>query len=98
MDTITPTWDMADRLRKARETAGLTQTEMAERLSVSRSTVVNYEQRHTRPLAAIRKAWADACGVSDEWLLTGTRPIGQYDGSSSTLDRMPPLRHLHLAA
>lgn len=64
-------FDMADRLRKAREVAGYTQGEMAARLSVSRQSVNNYEHRRTAPLPAIRKAWAEACGVSDEWLLTG---------------------------
>lgn len=65
-------WDMADRMRKAREVAGLSQTDMAARLSIARSSVVNYERRHTTPLPAIRKAWADACGVSDDWIRTGT--------------------------
>ena len=64
-------FDMADRLRKAREVAGYTRGELAERLSVARQSVNNYEHRRTKPIPAIRKAWAEACGVSDEWLLTG---------------------------
>jgi len=71
-------FDQADRMRKARESAGLSQTEMAQRLTIARSSVVNYERRHTHPLPAIRKAWAEACGVDDDWI-TGVNRIRQYD-------------------
>ena len=60
MDTMTrPTlaWDMADRMRKAREVAGLDQRALAALLSIARASVSNYERRHTQPLPAIRKAW-----------------------------------------
>ena len=67
---------MADRMRKARELAGYSQTELARRLSIARQSVSNYEQRHTQPLPAIRKAWAEACGVDDRWITDGIR---QYD-------------------
>ena len=71
MTRVTLEWDTADRMRKAREVAGLSQGQMAERLSIARSSVVNYERRHTATLPAIRKAWAEACDVPLEWLLTG---------------------------
>ena len=66
-------FDQADRMRKAREVAGYSQSELARRLSIARQSVSNYEQRHTKPLPAIRKAWAGACGVDENWLITGER-------------------------
>jgi transcriptional regulator with XRE-family HTH domain len=66
-------FDMADRMRKAREVAGLDQRQMAETLSISRGSVSNYETRKTRPLPSILRAWAEACGVTVEWLTDATR-------------------------
>lgn len=77
---VTLDWDLADRMRKAREVAGLSQGAMAARLSIARSSVVNYERRHTTPLPAIRKAWAEACGVSDAWLVTGSDDVAITGG------------------
>lgn len=67
-------FDMADRMRKAREVAGYTQGEMADLLSVARQSVNNYEHRRTKPLPVVLKAWAEACDVPLEWLLTGSEP------------------------
>ena len=81
---------MADRMRKARELAGYSQTELARRLSIARQSVSNYEQRHTQPLPAIRKAWAEACGVDDDWI-TGVNHVRQYDPARSCdLPRIRP--------
>jgi transcriptional regulator with XRE-family HTH domain len=67
-----PTFEARHRLALARESAGLTQGELADRLEVSRSTVSNYEsgatKRYTRPIIRL---WAQVCGVPAEWLLTG---------------------------
>jgi transcriptional regulator with XRE-family HTH domain len=75
-----PEFSLADRLRLARTTAGLTQTQLAERLVVSRTTVVKYEagdlpgvllEAHLQ--RKVRK-WAMETGVDPEWLLTGVPP------------------------
>jgi transcriptional regulator with XRE-family HTH domain len=88
-------WDMADRLRKAREVAGMDQGGMAARLSISRQSVVNYERRHTRPLPAIRKAWALACGVTDDYLTKGTPPTaGTSSDAGSDVTREYDARRL----
>lgn len=68
---VTLEWDYADRLRKAREVAGYNQGEMARALNISRQSVVNYERRNTEPLPLIREKWAEVCGVSEEWLVSG---------------------------
>jgi len=66
-----PEWTMGDRLRKAREEAGLSQSELAAAIKVSRATVSNAEVGARHPLAITVGAWARATGVPEAWLLTG---------------------------
>jgi transcriptional regulator with XRE-family HTH domain len=77
-----PTWTVGDRLRKARETAGLDQTELADAMGVSRRTVSTYEvggEEITRKRIVLN-AWALATGVSVEWLVGSDGP---FDGARS---------------
>lgn len=69
-----PTWSMGDRLRKAREDAGLTQQELAEITTISHTSIKNYEAGKRTPRALYLRAWAEATGVPVEWLETGTAP------------------------
>lgn len=73
MSTTThiPVWTMGDRLRKAREDAGLSQAELALEVGVSRATVSNAEVGATTPLPITVNAWARITGVPAEWLRTG---------------------------
>lgn len=68
-----PEWTMGDRLRKAREEAGLDQAALAEALGVSRATISNHEvgtgKRGTSRMMI--RAWALATGVPAEWIETG---------------------------
>lgn len=66
-----PTWTLGDRLRKARETAGLTQIELSGMLGIARNTVGNYELGESEPKAALLARWATACGVPAVWLAFG---------------------------
>lgn len=66
--TITPTWTLGDRLRKARDVAGITSQDMADRLGVSRNTITNYENDHTSPSVLAVRAYASETGVDIEWL------------------------------
>ena len=79
-----PSWTMADRLRKAREHAGLEQTELAELIGASRKTIGRAEGG-----AAVRRttliAWAFACGVDLHWVETGETPPSDGDGGASTV-------------
>jgi transcriptional regulator with XRE-family HTH domain len=68
-----PEFDLADRLRKAREWAGLEQTELADRMGVSRGTVSNAETRARTVRRITVNAWARVTGVPVEWLLNGPR-------------------------
>lgn len=79
-----PTWTQADRLRKSRETTGMTQREFADHIGISKNTVGNYEAgkttRFSRPMLA---AWAMATGVPIEWLETGKSPVPDGDGDGA---------------
>lgn len=82
-----PAFTLADRLRKAREHAGLDQTQLAALVGVSRVTVSKYETgAPTRP-AAVR-LWALATGVDREWLETGESP--HPDGPGEGIQRPQP--------
>lgn len=58
-----PEWTIADRLRKARESAGLEQNALAADLGVSRNTVGNYEGGKVTPRRPVLVAWALRTGV-----------------------------------
>lgn len=68
-----PAWTIGDRLRKAREVADLTQSELAERIGVSRRSITSYEAGGT-PKRPVLLSWSLATGVPVEWLLTGEAP------------------------
>lgn len=75
-----PEWNLQDRLRKARESAGLDQAELADRIGVARTTVGHYERGLTTPKRPLLLSWALATGVPSDWLETGKEsPDG--DGS-----------------
>lgn len=65
---VVPTWTLADRLRKARETRGLTQTELGELTGISRRAMSRYESGETTPRRPHVIAWAMATGVALTWL------------------------------
>ena len=71
-----PEWTIADRARKARETAQLKQDELAERMGVARSTVQRIEQGVPEPRRTLLISWSFATGVDLGWLETGKTPTG----------------------
>ena len=66
-----PEWTLGDRLRKAREDAGMSQAELALAVGVSRNTIGNAEVGATVPLTVTLRAWAEATKVPADWLLYG---------------------------
>lgn len=77
MDNLTPpgrvpTWDRADRLRKAMRDSGTSVHAMADFLQVNRNTVSRYTNGHADPSQATLIAWSIMTGVSLEWLRDGT--------------------------
>ena len=72
MATITiPTFTLGDRLRKAREHAGVSVDEMAAILDVSDRTVRNYEGDKTPIKRPSVVAYAMRCNVPIDWLIAG---------------------------
>ncbi len=82
MHGVVPTFDMGDRLTKARKVAGLSQTEMAEAIDISRRSVGSYESGESEPKRHVVLAWAMATGVDGFWLLTGEAPDPDGPGAS----------------
>lgn len=79
-----PSWTQADRLRKAREHAGLTQEQMAAEIGIARRSVSAYESGATvkRPVLL---SWAMRTSVPLAWIETGslsgqTPPDGVTNG------------------
>lgn len=62
-------WTIGDRLRKARETAGLEQQELADIIGISRNTVSNYEKGRTQPRMLELREWSAATAVDLHWLV-----------------------------
>ncbi len=63
--------EIAARLRKAREAAGLSQGQAARRLNLHRPTISEIEAARRRVSADEVAAFADLYGVSAEWITTG---------------------------
>lgn len=74
-----PAWSLGDRLRKAREHAGLEQAEMARELGTSRTTVGNAERGDRTPRRSLVMAWSLRTGVPLVWLETGEAPAPDGD-------------------
>jgi transcriptional regulator with XRE-family HTH domain len=66
-----PAWTVGDRLRKAREHAGLKQSDLANEIGISRASAVNYESGRYEPHRPVILAWSDVCAVPFEWLCHG---------------------------
>lgn len=64
-----PRWTLGDRLRKAREYAGVSREELADDLDVTPRTISNYETDHSRPRRPVIRLYAMRCGVSFDWLV-----------------------------
>ena len=60
-----------DRLKDARLKAGLTQAELAEKVSVTARTIQNYEMGTRKPNSKIVAALAAALGTTVDYLLSG---------------------------
>jgi transcriptional regulator with XRE-family HTH domain len=88
-----PEWTLGDRLRKAREHAGLKQSELAEMIGIARSSVVSYESDRTVPSRPVVLSWSMATGVPTEWVL-GWLPAVTGRGVTSTSRSTAPYLRL----
>lgn len=85
MGTATPEWTLGDRLRKAREFAGFTQTEMANYLGMARNTVANYENDLREPSAHTVAEWSTITDVSVAWLMEPSSVTARYSADPKAL-------------
>ena len=92
-----PAWSLGDRLRKAREIAGLTQQELADAIGVARRSVVSYETGRTLPNRPVLFSWATACNVEFGWLAGSPHPLPVNVGSG-VKGRKSPISTLSRAA
>jgi transcriptional regulator with XRE-family HTH domain len=87
----------AERIRRAREEADLTQQELAERLGKSKDTVRGYETGRIEPPGKIVRQIADITGWRPEWFVGGVeidrgpRPIGKTRVARSYDPDEPPV-------
>ena len=84
-----PTFTLGDRLRKAREHAGVSVDEMAAILDVSDRTVRNYETDKTPIKRPSVVAYAMRCNVPVEWLVVGR----DQRGNDQRCNPYPPEDH-----
>lgn len=70
-EAAVPEWTLGDRMKKAREHAGLSQAELAEKIGISMSSVSRYEIDKTAPGRPVLLSWHLCTGVSLEWLVGG---------------------------
>lgn len=81
-----PRWTVADRIRKARETMGMGQSDLAAATGISRSTISNYEASATTPRRPQLVVIALATGVPVEWLQHGDMATPRPDGPAGAAD------------
>jgi transcriptional regulator with XRE-family HTH domain len=63
-----PSWDLADRMRKALRHAGLGVAEIADYLDVSRTSVSNWINGRVMPSTQTLRLWSLRTGVPFDWL------------------------------
>lgn len=80
-----PEFNLADRVRKAREVTGLSQDELAARAGVGRATLARIEQGKNVPRRATIIALAFATGVDLNWLENGETPAGDNPGGGGAV-------------
>ncbi|MGH1977486.1 helix-turn-helix domain-containing protein [Rothia sp. L_38] len=81
-----PSWSLEDRLRKAREWAGMNQTELADALGVSRVHIGRLETGKVVIKRPMLMAWALASGVDFQWLETGHEKSPSPEGEGLSME------------
>lgn len=76
---------LAERLTYSREHSGLSQSQAAVKLGISRSTLWRWEKGETEPTIAELKAMAEIYRCSECWLLNGEVNADVADGFNAIL-------------
>ncbi|MBG9355891.1 helix-turn-helix domain-containing protein [Corynebacterium diphtheriae] len=80
-----PEFTLKDRVRLAREYAGLQQTELAGKTGLSRAGISNIERGDAVPRRSTITLIAFATGVDRTWLETGKTPVGDNPNGGETV-------------
>lgn len=85
---------IGDRIKLAREHAGISQSDLAERVTGSRraATVSDWETGETTPAGDQLMRLPGALGVDGHWLLTGTGGMERVE-ESEAVRRLALVRH-----
>lgn len=83
---------VATRLRLAREYAGLSQQQFADRLGYTRRQVISWEKAEATPPIWAVAGVRPACGIDPEWVLSGPGLTPLVDTPALGTDRLPRLR------
>ena len=87
---IPPLNTLPNRLRVAREHAGLSKSELSERAGLNRNTVARAESGSHDPSRATVTVWAFACGVDVDWLRSGAQKTPPSDDDGAGLSSRLP--------
>jgi len=71
--------EIKERIKFARERAGLNQTELSRLLQITPQSVQKWEQGTSNPKIARLREVAKALNISESWLLNGTGSINPCD-------------------
>lgn len=63
--------ELRERLRALRKQADLTQSELAEKIGISRQAVNNIEAGRNPPARETQTRWVEACGLQVDFTLVG---------------------------
>ncbi|MGA2031212.1 MAG: helix-turn-helix transcriptional regulator [Thermoguttaceae bacterium] len=89
--------EIAGRLRMARETAGLSQGQVAKRLDMHRPTISEIEAGRRRVSAEEIKVFAELYGIDANWITEGSKdPIGHSDKILLAARRLSKLKDTDL--
>ena len=84
---------IGDRIKTARKTAGLSQTDLAARVGVSQPAIANWESGVHDPRRLMIAKIAEALRVSTDWLAGGARSSVEADKHPAAAYIRRPLRH-----
>ena len=77
-----PEFDLADRMRKALRTSGVSVQDMADYLGVARNTVSTWINGKITPSVQTQRLWALRTGTPYEWIHDGEESAARSTGSS----------------
>ena len=81
---------IGERLKHARKKAGLSQVELAKKAGIKQASISELERGSSRSSGYIVQL-ANACGVSPEWLASGTESSNRKNWTENSIAPAPPL-------